>query len=160
MTLYNVHDLYLYDDPLDYQSRYYVPHHIETVAAVESGDRNWRATSGVDTWSTHEVQQADGTTYQAASVSAISTRLWNRQTLTEAARVPGVFYSLALSPHGDILVGISTSAIEAWNTKTQQQLWTLPAHFIPPCALEYYAVYSCSWVNAAPPPFTPSRPFF
>jgi WD40 repeat protein len=142
--LYVSRDLYLYDDVRGFQSRHFIPHHIATAAYAESAGGQHLVTSGPDNLSyfTRESRWGESRVY---SPTVVSTRLWDRQSLSALGSLPVLFFETGLTPNADLVIGKTETALEAWEWQTGQRRWSLPLYTYPTCTW-----YTIGWCHEYP----------
>jgi len=116
-------------------SRQFEAHHILVTAASMSADERFVATSGMDTMACRD-------SYYDCTVTSSSARVWDTQQLALQAELPTLFYSVALSADGQIVVGHTPSGVEAWVWATRQRIWFAEENIVEQCERYDYGRYA------------------
>lgn len=119
---YHYYDVRFYDQKSGRLIKEFSPHHILLRSAAMASDGQRLVTSGQDTIrGCRHTNNSGG--YSRCRVVDVSTRIWTVESLDLLASLPPLFYDVAFSPDGNMVIGMTVSGVEVWDWQTGHRLW-------------------------------------
>lgn len=114
-------DLFIRNPVTGRVERQFRPHRVYLWATAASNDYSLLATSGENNLFNGDAYRSS---YQLAPRIG-TTRIWNYQTLQAIAEIPVLFYRIAFSVDGTIVVGQTERTVEAWDWQKGRLVWSI-----------------------------------